>query len=432
MRPLLAALATTALPAALGQRMFSGRWPVRWGVGGLFGIAVLALTGVVGALFGALLVGAGVGLVALALAGRRPIWQLPQEDPPAVMRWILPGVLATGGLLLLLSFWRLVPQWDAWQIWSMKAKALADQGNFRGPIFRSTGYLFTQQNYPPLFPTFQAIALRAGGDLHVTWPLQFQLAWVWTLGALALTGIAGRWRGLAPIVLLAWIASPAILIRGMSGLADVPMAVFLVTGLALVVAWPERALVPATVLVVAAGLTKYEGAIFAVAASIAMCASRPLRRRAIWVGLSVVVTLVAWRMFASGNGMHPNIVKSGTPTAAPAAGAIFGRLGSVVPRMARFLLNPTWGLAVVLGGAAVLRGRRGWPTLAVVLVLGFLVGVYVVTADVFVERILSAPVGLLCLAGAWAAAPAEGGEVSPAEVAQVTSSAPGPGEGAPA
>ena len=74
MRAILAAILTTALPMVVGQRFISGLPIVRWSVGAVLGIVLLAIGGLFGGLAGSPVLGAVFMLLVSGLVAPRVRW----------------------------------------------------------------------------------------------------------------------------------------------------------------------------------------------------------------------------------------------------------------------------------------------------------------------------------------------------------------------
>jgi len=148
MRALAAAILTTALPMIVGQRWISGPAVIRWSLGAVVGIVVLAIGALLGGLAGSPVLGAGLTFVVGWILGPRLRCDVgPQILSPGVSR-ILLLIFGVGFALMIMSLFRPVASWDAWFTWSIKAKGLAVAGSFDSPIFLSQTYNWTSQSYP--------------------------------------------------------------------------------------------------------------------------------------------------------------------------------------------------------------------------------------------------------------------------------------------
>lgn len=234
---------TTALPTVVGALAIRAGWLVRLLVGTQLGVVFLSAGAAVGAVAATmlgrpdavppavpLLLGGALGLGALGLlAAWRP---LTVTLPP--LSWLSRAVLAVavvlGCWLLVLAFFRPIPNWDAWVMWGMKSKALAATGGFDHPVFTAQEYRYTHPHYPPLFSSWQAVAYVLSGSLRASWPLQVQVAWMWLAGSVGLLVLVSRW-GLAAVALaFAWLSAPQMLDYVLTGYPETVMAVLIATG----------------------------------------------------------------------------------------------------------------------------------------------------------------------------------------------------------
>src|SRR4029453_16708108 len=139
-------------------------------------------------------------------------------------------------------------------------------GHFFGPVFTSPVFGYSHQDYPTLLPAWQALAYLVSGQLTVSWPLQFQLAWLWTAAAIGLVSAVSSQWGRRSLFVAAWICAPRVIYWTMSGCADVPMAFFLVAGVVVLLISPSQPPVVAGLLLGACALSKNEGLPLAVLA----------------------------------------------------------------------------------------------------------------------------------------------------------------------
>jgi len=416
-RSVLAALLTTALPAAVGARWFLGSPALRFGLGTLVGVAFLGAGAAVGAVAGLLLPGAAAGLlVAVALA---PRLRLDLSDSRAAdtdrRRAVLLGlVAAVGAVLLTLSVFRPVAWWDGWMVWSMKAKALAASGNFSGPVFTDPVYATSHPDYPPLFSAWQSVAYLLQGTSEVSWPLQLQLAWLWTAGAAGLVALAAR-RSFAPaVVVLAWVTAPHLVRQALSGYADVPMALLLVAGAALLHlpldgVDPRRRTWVAGVWLAAGALCKVEGLVLALLVAAPLLAVRGRRGDGLRAGALAAASYLPWAIFVRVQGFS-NDIASGFSESTPTVATMVARVPVVALWIGREVLWPLRWSVLVLGCAAllVLVRRVPWPLIATTMLsFGVFAAVWVTTPLDFdfhirysADRVVTAPLGFLALAAA--------------------------------
>ncbi len=408
MRPFLAALVTTIVPTIVGRRFVSGTAALRWGIGGMIGIALLGWGAMVGGLLGSAEAGAVVAMAGAWFAGPRMRARVPghhRATPPIA----LAAVVGVGAFLLILSFWRPVPGFDAWAFWSLKAKAIAASGDFSSPVFTHDVYEYAHRDYPPLFPAWQSTAYRLSGDLTNGSPTQFQLAWLWTSAGLALVSLAGARRTSAGLVLFAWALAPQVVGEIMSGYADVPMALFLVAGTAALIRAGDLGLAPGAILLAAAAVTKTEGVVFALAVVAAFFFVRRYRRRSIIAAVAITIAFGPWAAFTVAHGLAGDL-------ASPSAGGqritaerdIAERLPTVLRSFGTETTRPQeWGILVPAAVVVLVlaRQRPAAPMVAFLLAAGSLITIYLLTPYELdwhlsrsADRVVIAPLGLLALA----------------------------------
>lgn len=425
-RLLLASLATTAVPTIVGMRWIDGSLPLRVGAGGLLGFVFLGWGAMIGGLLGAVLPGAIVVLLAAWFLGPRFRARFNGDQTP----WPATVVVAiAGGVLLVMSLWRPVAAYDGWAIWSLKAKALAQYDTFDNPVFTAPIYDYSHQFYPPLLPGWQAVSYRLAGNYQRSFPTQFQLAWLWTAGALALAGL-GRRRGPAGLFLLAWAASPVVLNEAMKGYADVPASLFAITGAALYLSARDEgvSVAPAAILLAGAAATKLEGTIAAAAFIGALFLWDRRRRAGVGVGALIFAALLPWVIFAVSHKLSGYLALERVPGETP-----FGRVGTIARQMSGKMLDPAlWGVLVpAILVMLVLSKPRAVPTTAALAALAAFFVVYMTTPfniewhlSRSVTRVVIGPVGLLALAAA-TTVPWRGSPRAPVTSGDASASSPG-------
>ena len=344
------------------------------------GLAYLAGVAVVGVLAAQLvLIQITLGLVELTLLAvvlgvtaflRRPRTVVREDRkgnplafaPLAALAVLLGYALFAVGRRPLLEF-------DGWAIWGMKARALYQLGGTDNPVFTSAAYPPLQ--HPLLYPSLEAIGFRAMGAFD---PALFhvQLVLMAAAFAFALVGLLAPRVPLllAGLVTLAIVSAAGTIQQLASGLADVPLAVFVVLGVVALARWLETdekpVLACAALFLGAAALTKSEGALFALAAAVALLGTLAVwdRTRLARAGLgmaAMVALLVPWRIFIAahhlpnpeyslGNAANPGYLSDHADRVGPAAGGLADRIAS---GRFGFLL-----VLIVLGLAAALASRR--------------------------------------------------------------------------
>lgn len=415
MRLAFAALLSTILPSIIGARWVNGTGIVRYGLGTLVGVALIGVGGMIGGLCNqfvpAVLVTCGVGWL-LGPYVRFAVIGQPASDDPVIRRSVF-FIIAVGCCLASLAVFRPIPEWDGWMNWSVKAKALALDGNFYGPVFTSGVFSYSHQDYPPLLPAWQALAYILGGELTVSWPLQFQLAWFWTAGALALVSLTSSHWGRASLFMLAWVCAPQVIFWTMSGYADVPMAFFLLAAVIVLVLSPSQSPAVAGLLLGACALTKVEGLPLAVVAAVSVSASSANRK----VPLQALAILLAvrsiWFFFTISMGLSNDILNEANLRAERIV--VMPRLTPIgVAWVSEVFSVRRWGL---LGFAALAAVTFRWKprrdlTALVFISTAMLSVAYIITPRDLTrhlrtsfERVAIAPMGLLALAVATATVP---------------------------
>jgi hypothetical protein len=281
---------------------------------------------------------------------------------------------------------------------------------FTGPVFTDPVYAYAHADYPPLLPAVQGVLYRLAGSTDAGWPLQVHLVWWWACGVLALTGFARRRGTAALLLMLAWTVAPHLVRQVISGYADVPMAMLLLAGAVLLSQMPLQRWAPAALLLAGAGLTKNEGLLLALVVAGAVAVWQPERRRAAAGAAAATAILYApWGAFVW-LGELSNDVVAGLAAQPPAPLDIVGRLpfalGAVLGEV---VWLPRWGV-LVLACAAVLMwaGARARGLLVAALAgLVLFVAIYAITPRDFdwhvegsIDRVVTAPLGLLALAAA--------------------------------
>jgi hypothetical protein len=235
------------LLAGLGMTRALGLW--RSPRGGASHLAVAYMAGAAG-----VGVAAQVALVAglslsvpevvagcVAFAGlmfvRRPERGDETPVPQAVRAWPLRLVL--GSMLVALAIEGAVQAldtWDAFAMWTMKARAIVVLGGLDPGLFASQAYHSAHLDYPLLLPALQAIDFRFMGavDTQVVHEQTVLLLVGWLLAsARILRGRADAFAIWAALGLAA--VAPATITLVQEGYADVPVALF--GALAALCAW---------------------------------------------------------------------------------------------------------------------------------------------------------------------------------------------------
>jgi len=254
--------------------------------------------------FAALYIGSGRGLLAAGvvlvpatlLVGRMKdpygATRMPKESAPRWLNGLLCCAFAGlvgGDLIEFLAAAHLHPlgEWDAWSIWNMHARFLFAAHVPRVPLFSSA---LTNRDYPVLLPGLVAAGWRATGQAASGVPIA--IAFGFTAATVGVVAGTVAWLRTSTLGLLAGIvllSTRTFVAQGASQYADIPLAFFLATTVALLTAAGARAREAGRPLMglagVAAGLaawTKNEGLLFLCAIGIGYFGSAlllPLDRR---------------------------------------------------------------------------------------------------------------------------------------------------------
>jgi len=301
-------------------------------------------------------------------------------------------------------------------IWSLKAKAIAATGDFSGPVFTDPVYATSHPDYPPLLSCWQAVAYLLQGTSEVSWPLQVQLAFLWTVGGLALVSLGSRWGTGAVLIIGAWVFAPHLVRQMLSGYADVPMALFLVAGAAALWIGPRAGSpVAAGILLGAGALTKNEGLPLALLVLVPLLFVVAFRARALQAGALLLAVSLPWGIFARARGFA-NDLATAVQNDPVGPSTMLARVPVVVVELSRELLWPLRWAVLTLACVAViaLTRRVSWPLISTTLgALGLFAAIYVTAAVDFdflvefsVDRVVTTPLGFLALAAAWSLAQA--------------------------
>jgi 4-amino-4-deoxy-L-arabinose transferase-like glycosyltransferase len=344
------------------------------------GLAYMAGLAAVGLLAAELvLIQITLGLVELTLLAlvvgvtaflRRPR-SLVREDRKRDLLGLAPlaPLVALLGYALIAVGRRPLLEFDGWAIWGMKARALYQLGGTANPVFTSDAYPPLQ--HPLLFPSLEAIGFRAMGAFD---PALFhvQLVLVAAAFSFALLDLLTPRVPLllAGLVTLAIVSAAGTIQQVSNGLADAPLAFFVVLAVVALARWLETDQTPvlacAALFLGAAALTKSEGALFALAAAVALLGTlavwdRTRLARAGLAMLAVLAVLVPWRVFIAahhlpnpeyslGNAASPGYLSDHADRVGPAASGLADRIAS---GRFGFLLA-----LILLGLATALASRR--------------------------------------------------------------------------
>jgi hypothetical protein len=258
------------------------------------------------------------------------------------------------------------------------------------------------------------LSFKVEGGTAVTWPTQFQLAWLWVSAAVVLVFATARASSLlATVAVATWIASPAVIRASLSGQADAPSAVLLATGAAVLTLLVDEPIWPGVLILAGCALTKNEGTVEALALTAMLLILAAAKRRgrigAAGVLVPVVAAAAVWTVVTRSRGAT-NDALSVSSLGRLSGSAIPGRAAHVVGTIASHCLDiRLWGLTLAIVLAAHLSRRVHWGILAAValsfgvLVLRYVTTPYQLGADMkfSLDRVLIAPIGLLAVAAAW-------------------------------
>jgi hypothetical protein len=314
----------------------------------------------------------------LAWDARRPRPRAPH------LRLVVPAavVAATAAMLALLAvdLWY-QPLWsyDAWTMWTPKARALAALDGLDAGWFTSADVI--SKDYPLLLPAVEAAGFRFTGyrtELLDLQSLLFVVAFVVAYLDLAVRRAPGL---VACAALVSVVFAPSLASQLAGAVADVPLAcLFAVAGILGWIWLADRqpaALALASVLVAGAATTKAEGLALGLAFAAGLAAAELVARRSpvrslLTVGAGLAVAVVPWRVWLAWQD-----VESQASVARADAGVLADNAAEL-PHIAVFLaarmLDPSqWLLAVPLGLVALvhaLRARRVEPAVFALVTAG--------------------------------------------------------------
>lgn len=261
---------------------------------------------------------------------------------------------------------------DAWGIWLPKGIALAEHG-LDGRLFVPNGrYVsFEVPDYPLWWSALTGLDARLTGDLDVR-AMNAQLA----LLAVGFVAAVARllWGHVRPWILwtglLLLVASPEFWRHSQSGMADLPLAIYLSLFLAVGAQWLLSGrpffLILAGVFAATALAVKTEGlpllVAFIAVVSVFAIRRQPRRLAGLWAATGVgFLAFVPWLAWRATNGIGGRVPL--TDALDPAyLGDRTGRIGPAVDALAEHLLDPReWlvvvPLAVALSLAGAVRAR---------------------------------------------------------------------------
>lgn len=286
---------------------------------------------------------------------------------------------------------------DGWAIWALKGHMLALLGWADPGFFANRQAFIIHREYPLLLPSLEAIDIRAMGEFNVQL-LHVQLLLFAPAAVTAFASLLSD-RTAAVVLwpsLLALATAPGLLGELYTARADLPLAIFFSVGAVAAGRWlltgEGWALALAALFFGAACLTKSEGALFALAAVVALGLQliRDCPRRLVPLAVAAAAALcmlLPWRIFLFVHDLHETDYHfsdsfdlgyvSGRLNRGPTAlGAL---LESLVDPRHWSLLGP---LFLVATAAAFLarRGGLAWYGLTLILLgLAGLTWVYIIS-----------------------------------------------------
>ena len=317
-----------------------------------------------------------VGCALLALVGAVPLRRAGLTLPPGPQRrpeWVVVALQAAVALIVFLllidAAYRPLSEWDAWAMWTMKAKAITLLGGLDARVLAGVPYHHLHLDYPLLLPAVEAMGFRFMGSID-TQVIHLQPA---LLTAALLVALPRLLADRVPVV-IAWASAlligvaPSLVDQAGAGLADAPLAVFF--AMAAVFGWRwladgQREMLVLSALFAAAVLaTKREGTPFVAAFFLVLliAAGRGRRLAAVAAGAAAVATALPWQLWLHSNGVDTS--NGEIPYAKVIdPGYLAGRLGRIPTGAASLVwhaLQPgAWLVIVPAAAVAVILAARG-------------------------------------------------------------------------
>lgn len=317
-----------------------------------------------------------VGCAALAAVGAVPVRRasltLP-SPPPRPPEWVVVALQSAVAVIVVLllvdAVFRPLSEWDAWAMWTMKARAITLLGGLDPGVFAGVPYRHLHLDYPLLLPAVEAIGFRFMGSVD-TQVIHLQSA---LLTAALLVALPRLLADRVPVV-VAWASvlligvAPSLVDQAGAGLADAPLAVFF--AMAAVCGWRwladgRREMLVLSALFAAAVLaTKREGTPFVAALVLVMvvAAGRGRRLAAAGAGVAALATALPWQLWLHSNGVDTS--NGEIPYAKVIdPGYLAGRLGRIPTGAGSLVwhaLQPgAWLVIVPAAAVAVVLAARG-------------------------------------------------------------------------
>ena len=345
---MIATLVAVALFTALGAAALALAGVDRPALAPATGIAI---AGVV--LATAAIAGLAIGPVALAIAAAvLTAIAVARRGPPHLRRPSLPATILAAWILLQAALAAGTPlsAFDGLVTWAFKAHALLAFGTPASPPFDPALNPGPHPEYPILWPSIQATALRINGgyDDAVLRAAAIAVLGCLLIGAYALLADrAGPWWSLA--FLAPFAASPVVIANASAGNADAILAGLLAITLvatfrALSQEGEPGLLVVAALFAAAAVLTKNEGLLGTVA--ILAAAAIVIRRRAVLIpAAAALAAYLPWRAFRAAHDLRDPDFAANASHLGDRAGQI---PGIVVTVAGRILAPSAWGVATAV------------------------------------------------------------------------------------
>ena len=288
----------------------------------------------------------------------------PRDEAPwqrAVVLLLLAGVAALAIVTAALSIRNGARASDANSIWLLKARVVFIDGGFDGSYWRFWPDGHDRRGYPPLISLLGTwiylLAGRADDGLVKLCAVSFHVA----LLALVYDVIARRlprWAAALATLFFALVGMTVVLT--VWGVADLPLAFFLLAALHAAKEDSRRGATVAGLLLAAAAFTKLEGIVAAPLAALAAGVSLGESSRALRVlrlGLPATIVALLWAHFTHQRGI-PLLV--GPSAALPDGGQdLAARFGSAASGLGASALRPGWLFAWLLFVLALARLASG-------------------------------------------------------------------------
>jgi Dolichyl-phosphate-mannose-protein mannosyltransferase len=191
-----------------------------------FGFLVVSTVVVIGKL--------AVGLARPGLTGAAPRWK---------RWWVVPlGLLLIFNLVVVVvPGLRHDPGWDGFFVWGIKARYFAAFGGVPGNYFSDLSRDWSHLDYPFLLPLLEAIVYRAIGGVDESTIMVVTAAFT-LCGVVLLLELARSLHGalVALVCALVLTTVPELMALARQGMADLPLAVFMLAGCGFVYRWFER------------------------------------------------------------------------------------------------------------------------------------------------------------------------------------------------